>query len=478
MAYTATLESVRSHPLSEWYAGAKLGIFIHWGLFSVPAYAPTRQGDIQQLLKTQPQEFFFANQPYAEWYWNSLRIPGSPVQRYHQEKYGAQVQYTDFAGEFNRQSAQWDPAAWADLFRRAGARYVVLVTKHHDGFLLWPSRQPNPNLPRYCAARDIAGELAQAVRQQGLRMGYYYSSALDWTFTEKPIRDFADLLTSGPLSAGYARYVEAHWHELIDRYQAEILWSDIGYPPGSNLNALFADFYNHNPQGVVNDRWTQLPGWMRNRVGRWLLNALIRRSLVAGGSPQSMVPHCDYLTTEYSGFENIQAKKWEACRGIGNSFGFNQAETPDDYLTPERLVALLVDIVSKNGNLLLNIGPRADGSLSEPQRLALEGLGDWLAVHGEAIYDTHPWVRAADYPPEGGRVCYTARGETLYAHLLDPHDTHLTLPGVALRSTGRASLLGSDQAIRWIQAGQGLVVNLPEQVLRAQVPVLRLHGVQ
>ncbi len=475
MQYNESLESLRSHPLPNWYASAKFGIFIHWGLYSVPAYAPTSPDDIQMMFQKHPQSYVFANQPYAEWYWNSLRIPDSPVERHHRQKYGM-LKYPDLASEFNLQASHWNPEEWAELFHQAGARYVVLVTKHHDGFLLWPSRFTNPNLPHFQSARDIVGELRQAVRRKGLHMGYYYSSLLDWSYTPQPIQSFAEMATDCPSAPGYLQYIDGHWRELIDLYQAEVLWSDIGSPPGYDCNKLFAYFYNQMPQGVINDRWMQVPRWMNNRLGRAALNWLVRRSLTTGGAPKSLVAHCDFITTEYTEFNEINPKKWEACRGIGNSFGYNQVETEGQYLTAAQLVPLLVEIASKNGNLLLNVGPRADGSIPEPQRMALLGVGDWLAKNGEAIFDTQPWKRPGDNLPDGRKVFYTARNTTLYVHLMQAANAQLTIPGVCLAPAGVIHLLGRAEPLLWTQRGEDIEINLPEEAFSGLVPVLRLDN--
>ncbi len=476
--YQPTLESVRQHPLPEWYHDSKFGIFIHWTISSVPAFAPTGLGDIHQLTLKKSQEYVFAHQPYAEWYQNSLRIPGSPVQQYHAEKYGADYPYEAFGDVFNEQSRRWDPAAWADLFRRAGARYVVLVTKHHDGFLFWPSQTPNPFRPGYRATRDVVGELTGAVTAQGLKMGFYYSSALDWTFTRQPIQNFADLVTSGPTTRQYIDYVEKHWMELIDRYDPWLLWSDIGYPPSYSLPRLFAYYYNRKPEGVVNDRWFQLPAFLHNPLGRLILKQMMKRIMQSSSAALPKVPHCDYLTTEYVDYENQVPFKWESCRGIGNSFAYNQFEKPEDYLKSPVLIRMLADIVSKNGNLLLNVGPRPDGSIPEPQVAALEGMGRWLETNGEAIFGTRPWIRSGEAAENGLDARYTCRGSTVYAILLDlPGDGRAALPGLSLAAGQPVRLLGRAEPVEWAQEGDRLVVVLPAGLDRDEVPVLKLEGI-
>lgn len=472
--YQATFESVRQHPLPDWYRDAKFGIFIHWTIASVPAYAPTGLGDISQVFAKKSQRDAYAHQPYSEWYQNSLRIPGSPVAQYHAKTYGKDYPYERFAETFNEQSRAWDPQAWADLFRQAGARYVVLVTKHHDGFLLWNSRTPNPYLPGYHTTRDVTGELTQAVRAAGLKMGLYYSSALDWTFTKSAIHDFADLLSSGPTSRAYQQYVEAHWKELIDRYQPWLLWSDIAYPPYASLPWLFSYFYNHNPQGVVNDRWFQLPRRYLNPLGRLVLKRFAKQIMQSGGTTLPEVPHCDYRTAEYQDLDSQMPYQWESVRGIGNSFAYNQFETDADYLKAPALIRLLADVVSKNGNLLLNVGPRADGSIPAPQAEAILGLGRWLAANGQAIYNTRPWRRAFDRTPDGAHICYTQSAGYLYLILLQlPGQGRLVLRDLPLRPGSSLQMLFNGQELSWQPLGDEIHIDLPAGLDPQTIAVLR-----
>jgi alpha-L-fucosidase len=466
MNYLPTLESIKSHPLPDWYNDAKFGIFIHWGIYSVPAFAPRGEMVAEKLIKG---ELGFAESPYAEWYQNSLRLKGSATAQYHAKTYGADFRYEQFAPMFNEQIQKWDPNSWAELFANAGARYVVLVSKHHDGFVLWNSRHKNPRIADWQASRDIAGELTQAVNARGMKMGFYYSSLLDWSFTQRPINSLAELIAGSDTSAEYLAYIEAHWRELIERYDPWILWSDIGYPPGYDLPKLWADFYNRKPEGVVNDRWMQLPAAMFNPLGRWVLGQMIKR--MDPSKPPS-VPHCDYVTTEYAGFETINPKKWEACRGIGSSFGYNQLESASNYLKAADIIRLLVDIVSKNGNLLLNVGPRADGSIHPSQVEALEGLGAWLKVNAEAIYATRPWKRAKDSCPMDGEVHYTAREGTLFTIVSKlPTDRQLVLPGADFKAS--FSLLETGETLRVEHGGEHTLVQLPADLPADSIPVLK-----
>ncbi len=485
MQYEPKLKSLRKHVVPEWFHDAKLGIFIHWGLFSVPAYAPVGKGDINEILQRDGMEEMLKNDPYAEWYQNSLRIPGSPVQAYHEQKYGKNFPYDGFVAEFNESSAKWQPDDWAELFKKAGARYVVLVTKHHDGFTLWPSVHKHPIKPEYHATRDIPAELEKVVRAQGLRMGFYYSSLLDWSFTEAPIRDFIDLMSLSPVDKTYIDYMEGHWYELIDRLSPEILWSDIGYPPGGHLYALFAHYYNTVSEGLVDDRWIRVPvaarKFLRSKLGRRIVMAIARREIKKGGGVAGgpRPRHYDYVTPEYASFSEIKKTKWETTRGIGKSFGYNQVESEADYISVPGLVRMFVDIVSKNGNLLLNVGPMADGTIPPIQRDRLLGLGRWLDINGDAIYGTRPWVQAETTTTAYTPVRFTQKGESLYAILLDtPQGDTFTLPRIrAMGASTRVQLLGSDAPLKWVQEGNGLKVTLAQSLPESPAHAFRISPV-
>ena len=410
--YEPTRASIRQHRAPEWYHDAKFGIFIHWGPFSIPAYAPLGHGDINELMAREGARGFFRNIPYSEWYVNSMRIAGSPAYEHHRRTYGEGASYFDFAAQFKQASAAWQPEEWADLFRDAGARYVVMVTKHMDGFLMWPSATPNYARPGYQMDRDVVGELTEAVTARDMRIGVYYSSALDQSLTTSAMTDVVGLLSEGgPIDKRYAEYQLTHWRELIDRYSPSVLWGDIAYPPRTNLFDLFAHFYNTVPDGVVNDRWGQLPLWLHRAIrtmpGRALMNANALRILRAGASGGAPVAHCDFRTPEFAVMKEIRAEKWETCRGMGHGFGYNREERDEDHIKLPDLVRLLIDIVSKNGNLLLNVGPMPDGTIPRVQSDLLRGVGAWLRTYGNAIFRTRPWLRAEATTADGSAVRFT-----------------------------------------------------------------------
>ncbi|WP_410811665.1 alpha-L-fucosidase [Micromonospora sp. 067-2] len=399
-----------------WYRDAKFGIMIHWGLYSVPAWAPL-DDEVVSLLgdgRTAPvvdsEVDPLARHSYAEWYQNTYLLDG-PTRAHHRETYGDRS-YADFRSEFEDSVRSWDPAPWADLCAASGARYVVPVSKHHDGFLLWPSSTPNPTVPDWSTARDVIGELATAVRTVGLRYGVYYSGGLDWTFGNLPIRRMADIPDGVPTSPEYARYVDAHWRELIERYRPSMLWNDIGYPRAGDPHELIDDYYTQVPDGVVNDRFE--------------------------------AKTCDVQTPEYRLRVDIDPVVWETVRGLGLSFGWNRQETAEQLLSSTELVHLLADVVSKNGNLLLGITPDDRGVIPGEQAETLRTLGRWLSTYGEAIYDTRPWHTAEAVTGDGVPVRFTQRDDTLYAIVLGTPGRHLTIPGLELGPGARARILGAD----------------------------------
>lgn len=460
MQYEPNYESLKAHAVPDWFHDAKLGIFIHWGLYSVPGWAPPT-GDLDEVPAEKGWEYWFENNSYAEWYQNSLKFPNSPTTQHHSETYGESFPYERFAPMFEEAVRGWNPDEWAALFERIGARYVVLTTKHHDGFTLWPSVRPSPHREKYHTSRDLTGELTAAVRSRGMRMGLYYSGGLDWTFDEGVVKDLPSLFGTVPQRREYVEHADAHWHELIERYRPSLMWNDIGYPVASNLPELFASYYNAVPDGVINDRFGQKPP-----------SELPTGAEVLG---PTAAEHFDFRTPEYSSYATTQAVKWEACRGVGHSFGYNRNEGPDDHIPADELIRLFVDIVSKNGNLLLNVGPMADGTIPDLQLERLEALGGWLAVNGEAIYGTRPWTQAEGATREGIDVRYTRKGDALYAILLGtPTAREITIQG--LRAPGGLStrLLGTGGPLDWSQDGGDLRITLPPDIEQAPAHALEL----
>lgn len=446
--FQGTVESLRTHQIPDWFHDAKLGIMTTWGLYSVPGWAEVK-GDLNEIVAKEGWKAQFFHNPYAEWYLNTMRIEGSPAQAYHRATYGENFSYDDFEPIFNLEIAKWNPAEWADLFARAGARYIVPVSKHCDTFVMWDTkvgttRKATP----YHASRDTMGELAAAARAAGLKFGVYYCAGMDWVYNPHILTDFPDVFGNIPQDAEFVARCKAHWHELIDRYQPSIMWGDIGYPQDDTLPELMAYYYNSVPDGVINDRFAQV---MKQ-------DNPVDDNLILSPEP----PHFDFRTPEYTSYDQIPANKWECVRGIGHSFGYNQLEGEADYASVEKLVHMLADIVSKNGNLLLGVGPMADGTIPAIQAARLIGLGAWLAVNGNAIYATRPWERAEGMTTGGLGVRFTRKGDAVYAILLGAADGAVTIRDLRAQEGTTIHLLGDDVPLSWVQADDHLTIRLPD----------------
>ncbi len=375
-----SIDDFKDRPCPTWFAQAGFGVFIHWGIFSVPAFAP-RGRAIHELMREHYDDMN-AYLPYAEWYENAMRLKGSVTARHHAAKYGDRP-YTAFRPAFDDAAHNFDANTWADLFKAAGARYVVFVTKHHDGYCLWPTSVANPWRPGWHSSRDFVGELAQAVRARSMRFGLYYSGGLDWTARAEPIANLGDMFACVPTERAYANYAAAQLRELIARYKPSVLWNDIAWPSKVDVPTLFADYYAAVPDGVVNDRWFAEDAFfnhLRDEAARKSFNDMMKARILAATGPLESPPppHCDFRTVEYGIGAPPKDKKWEACRGLGLAFGYNREELPSDYLSGKGLIALHRDVTSAGGNLLINVGPMVDATIPPEQRYPLLALGQVL----------------------------------------------------------------------------------------------------
>jgi len=428
-----------SYPIQgvpDWYRDAKLGFFVHWGLYSVPAWA-VQHGEGVNI----PTEDAYAWHQYAEWYGNTVRIPGSPTWQRHQELYGPGTSYEDLAD-------QWDASAFdADAFVGelvgAGARYIVPTTKHHEGFCLWDTATTGFKATARGPRRDLIGEFHDATRRAGARFGVYYSGALDWHVGDfPPIESDTDLFRYRRHDEAFARYSAAQLDELIERFSPDVLWNDIEWPDGGKgsddfaVAAVLGRYFDAVPEGVVNDRWG--------------------------------VPYHGFLTREYTHIPDILEQPWESTRGLGYSFGFNRAEDERHSLSGAELIRMLVDIVSKNGNLLINVGPAADGSIPELQRAAMRELGAWMNANGDAVYGTRPWIRFGE--AVGAPVRYTRSRAEVHVHALDPSVGEISLP---VELSGSAEARWADgSAAESVTGSDGVtILRIPEKLREAPVAV-------
>jgi alpha-L-fucosidase len=459
--YEPTWESLDRRRTPAWFSEARFGIFIHWGTYSVPAYAPVIPGKLA----------------YAEWYWHAMtngrdNPKAGELEKgtwaFHKRVYGSDIPYQDFAPQFKAEL--FDPDHWAEVFANSGAKYVVLTSKHHEGFTLWPNRDASRtwgrpwNVVEIGPKRDLLGDLSEAVRRKGLRMGYYYS-LYEWYnplwLSDKP------------------RYVQEHvfpqFKDLVTRYKPAIIFSDGEWEMSSadwHAPELLAWLFNDSPvkdEVVINDRW---------------------------GS-DTRHKHGGYWTTEYTAGMSGIDHPWEENRGMGVSYGYNRAEDLNVYHTGRDLIFILVDTVSRGGNLLLDIGPKADGTIPVIMEQRLKEIGDWLKINGEAIYGTKPWkntrqwtageIPKVEYNKEfssaydvtklieessGGKASietfFTAKGSNVYAIL--PHWSRRTLVLKDLKHAKAVTLLGSSTPLKFRSSKGGLEIDLPEfpENLRAQ----------
>ena len=463
--YEPTWASLDSHDLPEWFRDAKLGIFIHWGIYSVPAWAPV-----------DAEIGGESASPYAEWYPYYMYEEGSPTKEYHEETYGPDVEYADFIDDWTAE--RWDPDDWASLFAETGAGYVVLTGEHHDGFPLWDSHYARYNAAEMGPERDIVGDLAEAVRDRGLRFAAsyhanynYYQPGFEGQFGHPDYEAGGPSEERGGPGAEYVDFMNAKHRELIRKYDPDLLWFDVPKAEGEHLRAqeLVADFYNRaderGKEVAVNDRAST------DSLG----------PTIDAGRRDTAETHGDFVTPEYATFDEIRDEPWEATRGLGHSFGYNAAENADDYLSAEALVRSFVDVVSKNGNLLLNVGPKADGTIPEIQRTLLWALGDWLGVNGGAIFGSRPWAVAED-DHDGVEVRYTHRDGDLYATALGwPADgLTLSVPAhVHLDDAPEAALLtaGGERTLDATLTDDGLAVDLSDRPDHDHAYTVRLADV-
>lgn len=448
--FQADWNSLKGYRIPKWYQDAKFGIFIHWGLYSVPAFG-------------------------NEWYPRNMYRQGTPEFKHEVATYGPQAKfgYKDFIPQF--QAREFDAKAWAALFKESGAKYVIPVAEHHDGFQMYQS-----DLSDWCATkmgpkRDIIGELRAAILAQGLHFGVSSHRAEHYWFMNggrqfpSDVQDPKYASFYGPAHVGIDPEKNGKGHpdeaylndwlarsgELVERYHPELMYFDWWVEQDTfqpYLKRFAAFYYNQaakNGQQVV----------------------LFRKN-------DAFPDGTTVLDIERGGLDKIRAQHWQTDTSVSQkSWGYISGDT---YKSPESIVWQLVDIVSKNGNLLLNIGPKSDGTIPEEAQSILRDIGAWLKINGEAIYGTRPWTTFGEGPTKvvagsfhddavksytAQDIRFTTKGKTLYAIAMGwPEEKRLTIQSLSDASgfkVASVSLLGSETPVRFTQQSDGLHLELP-----------------
>ncbi len=480
MSYFANQQSLKKHPLPKWYNDAKLGVLVLWGIYSIPAFAPTGKTS-NALISEEGWRQYFIKTPYAEWYANSIKIPNSPAARYHKEKYGTSFAYEDFTPQFKRYIKSWDPVKWADFFNNIGAKYVTYCAKFHDGFLMWPSKYKCPVKNNWYSERNTVKELADALRSKGLKMGIYYSGVLDWAFTKDPITDLVDLITSGPNTTEYGHYVDNHYQELIDIVRPDILWNDIAYPPKGNREKIIAYYYNTVKVGCINDRWTKYDKYtelLKRKPIRAFVNWIGKRIMSSGKTGLSSNIHFDFVTPEFTTFKTIQKKKFESILSFGTSVAYNSQEEDYEYNSVKQIIYWFCDIISKNGNLLLVASPKADGSFSQIQEKRLNEFGAWVKKNSEAIFGSTPWKISEGKTTDNIDIRYTVKNNNLYIFLLgNPKKSYIVIKKLNLKQNSKIFFLYNSEELRWKNINNGLYIQLPNKLEKSGASVFKVFPI-
>ena len=444
--YQPTWESLDSHPLPQWFDDGKFGMFIDWGLWSVPGWGPL------------PEK----GATYPDWY---LFRMYNQYRDYHVKTYGEDFERDDFIPMFTGE--EYNPQELIKIAQQSGMKYVVPFCKHHDGFCLWPSSVTGRDAMDMSPKRDLIGPLVKACRAAGMKFGFY-QSVEEW---EYPVLDENGHLqvriwdgAKAPYLAPYdekrlrrkitgkipvrnyaKEYLAPQTLEFIEKYDPDLLWYDGDWTtPADELDTreVVADYYNRaegRKEVCVNDRM----GMTR-------------------------LKHGDFYTSEYGevyghGEFDITSgarKKWEECRGISQSFGYNWQDTEKNIISAGEFVRMLVKIVAHNGNLLLIVNLDGKGALPEIQRTRLMEVGRWLRVNGEAIYGTRPWKR-----PAQGDIHFTRSMDGRYVYIISHQRPSGSLRIESLRAAdgSKVQLLGGPAALDWKQNGDNLEIGAAAQ---------------
>ncbi|XP_044747812.1 alpha-L-fucosidase [Coccinella septempunctata] len=428
--YEPDWDSLDSRPLPKWYDEAKIGIFLHWGVFSVPSFG-------------------------SEWFWADWKSNASQYVEYMQNNYPKGFTYQDFARDFKAEF--FNPKQWAEIFKKSGAKYVVLTSKHHEGYTLWPSEYSfSWNAKDIGPNRDLVGDISKAVRDAGLTFGLYHS-LYEW-FNPMYLSDKASNFTSTEF---VDKKIVPEMKEIVEKYEPDVLWSDGDWEAKDSYwksEEFVAWLYNESPVKdtiVVNDRWgIDIP-----------------------------CKHGDFYTcTDRYNPGTLQKHKWENAMTLDKkSWGFRRNAPLEDYLTIRELLKILAETISCGGNLLINVGPTKDGIIVPIFEERLKDLGNWLKTNGEAIYGSRPWLHQNDSFTSD--VWYTQKSGAIYAIVLNwPERNVLKLSDVQdlfnRSSVVEVVMLGNNDSLKWSVSSESVDIGLPDKatVKSEHAWVLRINS--
>ena len=465
-----------NYHVPTWFRRAKFGIFMHFGIFSVPAHGSEwyekflyagGNDSVLKVLFGNDMTLNFNNGPKSTRAWHTEHF-GPP------EKFG----YKDFIPMFKAE--RFDADAWASLFKKAGARYVMPGAQHHENFAMWDSKVTPFNSVQMGPRRDVIGELAAAVKKQGMKFGVANHGIENFQFINPPLElaermkaDKADLYD--PKWADFYNYADrsdaamerflVNWYErtveLIDKYQPDLIYFDNGVD-----------------QRYIDPLKLEIAAYYYNRAKSWGKDVSFTTKKAAfapsGTNTKTIASILDF---EGAPPDGIRTGSWVVDRPIGSSWGYIEGMKAN---SPETVLGWLVDTVSKNGTLLLNVSPRADGTIPQDQQDTLLAIGKWLETNGEAIYDTHAWTRFEEKGKD--QIYFTVKGQDLYAIVMGknagPEVTISSLPAGAPAGAVRAVEMLGGGTLRYKQDAAGLIVTLPDATERKQAFVVKIKGLK
>ncbi|WP_423004131.1 alpha-L-fucosidase [Undibacterium sp. Ji83W] len=451
----------KNYQVPAWFNEAKFGIFMHWGLYSVPAHH---------------NEWYEKHMYGADRQWHASHFG-------EQEKFG----YKDFIPMFKQE--KFDPDAWASLLKKSGARFVVPSAQHHDNFAMWDSAVTHFNARQMGPGRDLIGELAKSVRAQGLKFGVSNHGIENFQFINPPADlaarlkakkadlydpEWADFYHVADRSDEACKKFLVDWYlrnvELIDKYQPDMLWFDNGVD-----------------QRYLDPLKLQIAAYYYNRASQWGREvSLSTKKAAYSPSNQNTETIGSIIDFEKIGERSpsgIRPGAWQVDEPIGSTWGYTDGMK---IATPASIIAKLADTVSKNGTLLLNISPKADGTIPQEQQETLLAIGQWLEVNGEAIYGTHSW---SSFGIGGGRneagphIRFTVKADSLYAIVIGakPGAELLIAPLAPAKAPGKitqVNLLGAAENLTFVHDQAGLKLQLPQKLPTSSAYTLKITGLK